>query len=280
MSTAHILLLGAIAGATIFLGLPVGRVNTFGPVVRACLSALATGILLFLFWDVLTGAVDPIESALEARRWGRFAWLSGIGTAGFAVGLMGLVHYAIWMRRRAGRRVTPMVGPGAAAVDEYRYRRWIDELTPGKQLALLIAVGIGVHNFGEGLAIGQSAAAGEISLAVTLIIGFGLHNATEGFGIVGPMSGETARPSWGFLALLGTIGGLPTFLGTLLGQAWSSEAMTVVFFAVAAGSILFVVKELFAVNRRYERPTLVTWLVLAGVLLGFATDFVVSAAGV
>jgi len=280
MSTAHILLLGAIAGATIFLGLPVGRVNTFGPVVRACLSALATGILLFLFWDVLTGAVDPIESALEARRWGRFAWLSGIGTAGFALGLMGLVHYAIWMRRRAGRRVTPMVGPGAAAVDEYRYRRWIDELTPGKQLALLIAVGIGVHNFGEGLAIGQAAAAGSISLAVTLIVGFGLHNATEGFGICGPLAGEGSRPSWAFLGLMGLIGGGPTFLGTVLGQAWSSEAMSVVFFAVAAGSILYVVQELFAVNRRFAHPRLVTWLVLAGIALGFATDFVVTAAGV
>ena len=114
MSTGHILLLGAIAGATIFLGLPVGRVNTVGPIVRACLSALATGILLFLFWDVLTGAVDPIDSALQARHWGRFAWLSGVGAAGFALGLMGLVHYAVWMRRRASRRVTTLVGPGAA----------------------------------------------------------------------------------------------------------------------------------------------------------------------
>jgi ZIP family zinc transporter len=86
-------------------------------------------------------------------------------------------------------------------------------------------------------------------------------------------------PSWGFLALLGLIGGGPTFLGTLLGNAWSSEAMSVVFFAIAAGSILYVVQELFAVNRRYGHTVLVSWLVLAGVLLGFATDFVVSAAG-
>ena len=280
MSTAHILLLGAIAGATIFLGLPVGRVNRFGPITRACLSALATGILLFLFWDVLTGAVDPIESALEARRWGRFAWLSGVGAGGFALGLMGLVHYAVWMRRRASRRVTTMVGPGAAAVDEFAHRTWLDDLTPGKQLALLIAVGIGVHNFGEGLAIGQAAAAGSISLAVTLIVGFGLHNATEGFGICGPLAGEGTNPSWRFLGLMGLIGGGPTFLGTVLGQAWSSEAMSVVFFGIAAGSILYVVQELMAVNRSYGRTALVTWLVVAGILLGFATDFVVSAAGV
>jgi ZIP family zinc transporter len=280
MSTGHILLLGAIAGVTIFVGLPLARVSTFSPIARACLSALATGILLFLFWDVLTGAVDPIDSALQARHWGRFAWLSAVGAAGFGLGLMGLVYYAVWMRRRSSRRVTPLVGPGAAAVDEFAARRWIDTLTPGKQLALLIAVGIGVHNFGEGLAIGQAAAAGSISLAVTLIVGFGLHNATEGFGICGPLAGEGTKPSWGFLGLMGLIGGGPTFLGTVLGQAWSSEAMSVVFFGIAAGSILYVVQELMAVNRSYGRTALVTWLVLLGILLGFATDFVVTAAGV
>ena len=184
------------------------------------------------------------------------------------------------MKARAGRRASTLVGPGAAAADEFRARTWLDSLTPGKQLALLIAVGIGVHNFGEGLAIGQAAAASEISLAVTLIIGFGLHNATEGFGICGPMAGEGTQPAWGFLAALGLIGGGPTFLGTVLGQAWSSEAVSVVFFAVAAGSILYVVQELFAVNRKYGHTKLVMWLVFAGIVAGFATDFVVSASGV
>jgi ZIP family zinc transporter len=278
MSTGHILLLGAIAGATIFLGMPIGRLQ-FGPRARAALSAFATGILLFLLWDVLTGAVDPVTAALDARHWGRFSWLAALGAAGFAIGLLALVYYSEWMKARAGRRATPLVGPGAAALDEFTGRTWLESLSPGKQLALLIAVGIGVHNFGEGLAIGQAAAASKISLAVTLIIGFGLHNATEGFGICGPMAGEGTKPTWGFLALLGLIGGGPTFLGTVLGQAWSSEAASVVFFAVAAGSILYVVQELFAVNRKYGHTKLVMWLVLAGVLAGFATDFVVTAAG-
>ena len=66
----------------------------------------------------------------------------------------------------------------------------------------------------------------------------------------------------------------------MLGQAWSSEAVSVIFFAVAAGSILYVVQELFAVNRKYGHTKLVMWLVLAGVSLGFATDFVVTAAGI
>jgi zinc transporter, ZIP family len=279
MSTGHILLLGAIAGGTIFLGLPMARLQALGPAARAGLSALATGILLFLLWDVLSGAVTPIEHRLEVRHWGSFAGYAALGIGGFALGLMSLVYYAEWMKKRSNRRSTTLVGPGAAATDEFRQRGWIEGLTPGMQLALLIAVGIGVHNFGEGLAIGQAATAGQVSLAVTLIVGFSLHNATEGFGICGPMSGEGTRPSWGFLALLGAIGGLPTFFGTVLGQAWSSEPMTVVFFAVAAGSILYVVQELFAVNRKHGHATLVMWLVLAGLVLGFATDFVVSASG-
>ncbi len=112
-----------------------------------------------------------------------------------------------------------------------------------------------------------------------LIIGFALHNATEGFGIVGPMSGESERPSWGFLALMGLIGGGPTFVGTVIGQAWVSEALGVVFFALAAGSILYVVIQLFEVCRRYAMPVVVAWWIIGGIVLGFATDFVLVAAG-
>jgi zinc transporter, ZIP family len=280
MSSAQILLLGAIAGATIFLGLPIGRLQGLSPAARAGLSALATGILIFLLWDVLSGGVEPIEAALDDRHWGTFTWLAALGLGGFALGLMSLVYYAAWMSKRAARRPTTLVGPGAAALDEYVHRTWLDRLSPGSQLALLIAVGIGVHNFGEGLAIGQAASADQISLAVTLIVGFGLHNATEGFGICGPMTAEGTRPTWRYLVLLGLIGGAPTFFGTLLGQAWTSDAVSVLFFTVAAGSILYVVQELFAVNRRHGHPVLVAWLTFAGIVLGFATDFVVTAAGV
>jgi ZIP family zinc transporter len=280
MSTPEILLLGAIAGATIFLGLPVGRMQGLSTNARAGLSALATGILVFLLWDVLSNAVDPMDTALHAHDWDRFAGLSALGIAGFVAGLMSLVYYEAWMKARAGRRSSPLIGPGAAAVDEFEERRVLDLSNPAIRLAFLIAIGIGVHNFGEGLAIGQSAASNEISLAVTLIIGFGLHNATEGFGICGPLNGEGIRPSWRLILVLGLIGGGPTFLGTVLGQAWTSDAISVLFFTVAGGSILYVVQELFAVNRKYGHPVLVMWLLVAGALLGFATDFVVTAAGV
>src|SRR2546423_535863 len=127
---------------------------------------------------------------------------------------------------------------------------------------------------GGGPAVGQAGAAGEMGLAVVLIVGFGVHNATEGFGIVAPLSGE--RASWRFLGLLGLIGGGPTFLGTIVGQAWTSEALSVAFLALAAGSILYVLVELFAVNRRFDAKALTTAALLAGLFLGFATDFVIT----
>ncbi len=276
MSTTQTLLLGAIAGLTIFVGLPMGRLSGASPRVRAAMSSIATGILVFLFWDVVSHGVEPVETHLEAHKWAGFAGYALLLAAGFTAGMMSLVYYDAWLK---SKRPTPLVGPGAAAVDEFEHRSWFELLTPGRRLALLIATGIGLHNFGEGLAIGQSAAAGELSLALVLIIGFGLHNTTEGFGIVGPMSSEAEKPSWAFLGLLGLIGGGPTFFGTLVGQAWVSPALEVVFFAVAGGSILYVVIQLFEVCRRFAMPQLVAWSLLLGLLLGFGTDWVLVAAG-
>ena len=276
MSTAQTLLLGAIAGVTIFIGLPMARIRNTKPGLRASATAVATGILIFLLWDVLSNGVEPVQSALDARRWGHFAGYAALLGGGFALGLMSLVYYDWWVKCR---RASPMIGPGAAAVEEYGQAVQAHHLSPARQLALLIATGIGLHNFGEGLAIGQSSAGGDVALAVVLIIGFALHNATEGFGIVGPLAGEAHPPSWRFLALLGLIGGGPTFVGTAIGYAWVSTALQVAFFAVAAGSILYVVTELVNVCRRYGMQTLVAWMVLLGIVLGFGTDFVLSAVG-
>jgi zinc transporter, ZIP family len=231
MSTAQTLGLGAIAGFTIFLGLPLGRMQSVKPATKAFLAATATGILIFLLWDVLSQAVDPIETALKAGRDGRFLWLSSLLLGGFLVGLMSLVYYDLWMKRRRRRA---FLGPGAASTAEYEQEHHFTGLSPARWLAVFIATGIGLHNFSEGLAIGQSAAANEVSLAIVLIIGFGLHNATEGLGICAPLTGDREQPSWGFLALLGLIGGGPTFIGTVVGQAWVSESVMIVFFALAA----------------------------------------------
>jgi zinc transporter, ZIP family len=276
MNTTQTLVLGAIAGLTIFLGLPMARMRNLPPRVGVALNAVSTGILIFLFWDVVSHGVGPVEAHLQGHQWGSFAGYAALLSIGFAAGMMSLVYYDGWLKNK---RATPLVGPGAAALDEFHARSWFETLTPGRRLSLLIATGIGLHNFGEGLAIGQSAAAGALSLALVLIIGFGLHNATEGFGIIGPMSAEAEPPSWGFLGLMGLIGGGPTFLGTVIGQAWVSPALEVAFFAVAGGSILYVVIQLLEVCRRAALPRVVGWMLLLGLLLGFGTDWVLVAAG-
>jgi ZIP family zinc transporter len=293
VSESKIALLGAVAGLTIVLGLPVGRLRNPAPTLRAVLNAGAIGVLLFLLWDILAHAWEPVDGALGKHEYGSALGDGVVLGAGVVVGLLGLVYFDRWIAQRRARAesgvtVPAMIGrqgeagqaAGAAMPEEREtggFRRpW---QRPAGQLALLIAVGIGLHNFAEGLAIGNSAASGEISLAILLIIGFGLHNATEGFGIVAPLAAEGIRPTWADLALLGLIGGGPTFLGTLVGQRFTNDVVSIAFLALAAGSILYVVIELLAVGRRMSSKVVVTWGLVAGLLLGFLTDAVVTAGG-
>jgi ZIP family zinc transporter len=275
MSFGQTLLLGAIAGFTIFLGLPLGRYRGADVRLKAAFMAIATGILLFLFFDVVAHGWSPVEEAAEDHAWGDLVGFGLVFGGGIVAGLMSLVYYDRWMSHHRKRS---LLGPGAASAAEFE-RSWVGRLSAGQWLALLIATGLGVHNFAEGLAIGQSAAADEIGLALALVIGFAAHNATEGFGIVGPMAGEAEPPSWGFLALLGVIGGGPTFVGTLIGRSWTNEWLEVAFLAVAAGSILYVVIELLGVLRRFEVKLLVAWMLLLGLFLGFGTELIIEAAG-
>lgn len=280
-------LLGFIAGFTILLGMPLGRLRSPRPALKQFLAATAIGILLFLVWDVLSGAFEPIDGALGNvhNRTAGIAPVVGYGAlffGGLAVGLMSLVYYERWMGQRATAAAarTRAHGPGAMTVGELGGRR-ASALTanPARRLALLIAVGIGLHNFGEGLAIGNAAGSGAIALATLLVIGFALHNATEGFGIVAPLSGQQVRPSWAYLLLLGVIGGGPTFVGTVIGRTFTSAAVSILFLTLAAGSILYVVIQLLRVAEKNGRRELLMWGILLGLVLGFVTDMVVSAGG-
>jgi zinc transporter, ZIP family len=286
MSTGEIYLLGAIAGLTIFLGLPVGRMRNVTTSAAAFLNAGAAGVLIFLLIETAEHAFEPVEEALahvtveSGGTWGDFIGKGALFAGAFAVGLLGLVYYERWMdgrMRKASERAS--VGPGAASVSEYRVAHRMHLLSRAKRLALFIAIGIGLHNFAEGLAIGQSAAKGAIDFAVLLIIGFGVHNATEGFGIVAPMAAANEVPSWSFLALLGLIGGGPTFVGTVIGQSFVNETVDIVFLALAAGSILYVVVQLLNVAIKLDRRMQLMWGLFAGVMFGYATELVLVAAG-
>lgn len=261
-----IVLLGAFAGLTIYLGLPFARLSNPPRALQAFLNALATGILIFLLYDVIAQASEPIDAALNDAKEAHGSLLPLIGdmallAVGLGIGLLGLVYFNKHVIARAKPQVTGTE---------------ITEVNP-RMLALMIAAGIGLHNFSEGLAIGQSAAIGELQLAWVLIIGFGLHNMTEGFGIAGPMSGS--RVSWGFIGLAGLIGGGPTLLGTILGVSVHSPYIFVLFLALAAGAIIYVVAEMLAVARRFKAQEVIMWGVLAGFLLGYGTDLIVTFAG-
>ncbi len=295
MSLSSTLVLGLVAGATIVLGLPVGRIRRPAASLRLFLNATAVGVLLFLVWDVLSAAWEPIDAALGSVHDGD----GGLGTAagyglifvgGLAVGLLALVWYERWMGRQvaarpAGTPARPQ-GPGAMTMGEVQPPRGLASWSAARRLSLMIAVGIGLHNFAEGLAIGQSAASNEIALALMLVIGFGLHNATEGFGIVAPLAadvdgdGAPRTPSWPFLLTLGAIGGGPTFVGTLIGHTFTSEPLSVAFLTLAAGSLVYVITQLIGVASRARRSDLLAYGILLGLVAGFLTDAIVTASGV
>jgi len=259
MSFIQTVLLGAIAGFTIYLGLPLGRIKKISAGTRTFLSMTSAGILLFILFDVLSNLSEPIKAAItESKNFTEFFILLGVFVFGFGLGLLGLIAFdQRFMRAQAGSN---------KPVDPTR-------------LALMIATGIGLHNFSEGLAIGQSAGRGDIGFAALLIIGFGLHNATEGFGIVGPLVGEN-RPSWGFIGLAGLIGGGPTFLGTIVGYYFLSNAMFVLFLSLAAGALVYIIGELLNLNRRPETKFPAGWGLFIGFLFGYFTDMILTIAGV
>ncbi len=253
--------LGLIAGGTIFLGLPIARLAHVSKKAKAFLNAVSTGILIFLLVEIAGHLIEEIEEMVEQAAVsggslsGAFRY-GGIFVLGFSIGLLGLV----WFEKRFIGSAKDEVPPARRA----------------KQLALMIALGLGLHNLSEGLAIGQGHAAGARELAWLLAIGFALHNATEGFGIAAPLSGH--RASWGFLGLTGVIAGGPTFLGAVAGSAWVSKTTEVFCLALAAGTILYIVGELLHLGRILKGEAIVEIGLLIGFFVAMGTDFALSAA--
>jgi ZIP family zinc transporter len=285
LSFAQTVLLGGVAGSTIYLGLPVGRMRLLSTAVRVALAMFAVGILAFIFVDVLSHANEIVEDALNGYKdhhssFGHLAALAALLIGGFAAGSagLGIVERRLRPPRPAG---PPVAGASAVALPARDMARLEDDAGEARRRALqtgiVIAVAIGLHNFAEGLAIGVSARAGEVSLATVLIVGFALHNATEGFGIVGPLG--SVRPSWRWLAIAGLIGGGPTFAGSLVGWQVTSEPLELAFYALAAGAIIYVIGEIWNGMRRYGHRELGLAMLAAGFAVGILTDLVVAYGG-
>jgi zinc transporter ZupT len=177
----------------------------------AAFMALTAGLLSFLGVEALFEAFDR-QAALP----------SGLGGPGLV--LLGVAAAVLGMTFLSGRLARGRVGPG------------------GLLLSLLVAIGIGVHNLGEGLAVGTSFAVGELQLGTFLVIGFMIHNVTEGLGIAAPAS-EGERPSVAALAGLAVVAGAPAVFGAWIGGYASSDVLAVLFFGLAAGAALQVVVE-------------------------------------
>ncbi len=287
MSFAETVLLGALAGFTIYLGLPVGRIRHVDERARVGLAMFSVGILAFIFMDVASHAEGILTGWLSAYKHhragiGHVVLLFGLMAAAFVAGTGGLASAQMWLQRRV-RRLPPIAGgaestasaipprsSSAALEAELAHKRAL-------QTGMTIAVAIGLHNFAEGLAIGVSARTGAIALATLLIIGFGLHNATEGFGIVGPLAGT--RPSWRWLGVAGLVAGGPTFLGSVVGYQVHSDPLELLFYALAAGAIIYVIGEIWVGMRRYGYRVLGLYLLALGFLAGVATDLIVSYGG-
>jgi ZIP family zinc transporter len=284
MSFGSTAALGALAGFTIFLSLPFGRLSTLGPRARVGLSMFAVGVLAFLFVDVLEHGFGIVESAVTGfkdheRGFGDVLGLTLLLAGGFAAGCAGLS--TLEGRLRRDRPLPPAAGGSTDVMSTtdlaLAERAIASQRTWALRTGMTIAAAIGVHNFAEGLAIGVSARAGEISLATVLIIGFALHNATEGFGIIGPLGG--IRPTWRWLLGAGLVGGAPTFLGSMVGYHVTSEPLELVFYAVAGGAILYVIGEVWHAMRRVGHRELGMWLLALGFTAGVVTDLVVAYGG-
>jgi ZIP family zinc transporter len=265
VSFAQTVVLAAFAGGTIFLGLPVARLRNLSPSWQAGLTTAAGGVILFLIWDVLSQAVEPVSEALDSARAGAsastFALYAAILGVSVAFGFLSVTYLS-------GRLTRRVAHPEQAGMP----------LTP-QQVAMGTAVGLGLHNFSEGLAIGASAASGATTFAMLLVIGFALHNATEGFAIAAPLSQLERGASWGFLGIAGVVGGGPTFLGGVTGYSFTSTALSVLFLGLAAGALIFVFNETMAVSRRFAVPMVAGAALMIGLLAAFGTDFVLTAAG-
>ena len=220
--------------------------------------ALTVGLLLFLLVDALHEGGEAAEAVPGSFQGALLLVFAAVAA------YLAIDGFGAWLRRRGTT--------GASNAADGRASRLM--------VALLIAIGIGLHNFGEGLAIGAAFALGELAFGTLLMLGFTLHNTTEGLAIVAPLASERV-PLWR-LFMLGAIAGLPTIAGAWLGGFLYSPLWAVVFLGVGAGAIAQVVVQITQSMARERglgellRSAPVAWGLLAGVVVMYATGTLVG----
>jgi zinc transporter ZupT len=208
--------------------------------------ALTAGLLLFLGVEAVDDALETAETLPPAYQ----------GLPLVLIGVLGTVLLLVWVSRR-------FAGEGAR-------RRFA--------LAFLVALGIGLHNLGEGLAIGAAYGLGKVALGTFLVIGFTIHNTTEGLAILAPIARERVRMST--LVLLGAVAGAPTILGAWLGGLSYSPALSTLFLAIGAGAIFQVVYEIVRMMAAEGRSPAFGYQLAgfaAGLLVMYLTGLIVAA---
>jgi zinc transporter ZupT len=237
--------LGFVAGLLpVYLGLlPLPLFRRLSAPRRNLFVSFSVGILLFLFADVTKEAVG-----LSGHTW--------YGALLFAVGLVvGVgVPFAVSSRRR---RVNDGSSAGVAGI--------------GPLTAYIISAAIGLHNLGEGLAIGAAYAGGQLALTTVLVVGFALHNGTEGMAIAGPASNIPIRIREPLI--MGFLAGFPTVIGSIVGATLYSDLAGAFFFSLAAGALLYVVIEL---TKRAQSPKSTLIGIVLGILLMYFTDLLLT----
>ena len=172
-----------------------------------------------------------------------------IAIAGLAIGVLGLVWTDAKIRARS-------------------------DTSSGETMAWLIALAIGLHNMGEGLAVGIAVSAGAAALAASLVVGFAIHNLSEGIAVVGPLADEGGELDIKRLLGLGAVAGGPTIIGAFIGLTWFANALAILFFAIAAGAVLYVVVEILGSLRKGDAWD--PWMVHGGVVAGLLVMYVTS----
>jgi zinc transporter, ZIP family len=252
---------GLMALIGLYVGvIPVGIGMLWLPWVRGVdarwirfLLAFTIGLLAFLGIEALLEGTDIAGTGAQAFGGAALVWL------GAAVAFLGLAGVDAWLRgRRASSKGETDGGRRAAGL--------------GYRAALLVAIGIGLHNLGEGLAIGSAYAVGSLALGATLVVGFALHNTTEGLAIVAPVARERAA-RLSRLALLGLIAGAPAVLGAWIGASAYQPGLAALMFGVGAGAIAQVVVQI-APQVRDGAGKLLHPLAVGGLLMGLAVMYV------